>query len=56
MTNKLKYVLAKKVSLTDSLNKDANVAKAIVKVYAPERFFGWIAGLGGTVRIDEPKA
>lgn len=35
---------------------DENAAKAIVKVYASEQFFGWVAGLGGTVRIDAPKS
>lgn len=31
-------------------------AKAVVKVHKSEPFFGWIAGLGGTVRIDAPKS
>lgn len=31
-------------------------AKAVVKVYKSEQFFGWIAGLGGTIRIDGPKS
>lgn len=35
---------------------DADHAKAVVKVCKSEQFFGWIAGLGGTVRIGAPKA
>lgn len=38
------------------MRKDNDTAKAIVKVYASEQFFGWIAGLGGTVRIEGPKS
>lgn len=33
---------------------DSKTAKAIVKVHKSEQFFGWIAGLGGTIRIDSP--
>ncbi|MCI8467923.1 MAG: WYL domain-containing protein [Eggerthellaceae bacterium] len=33
----------------------ADTAKAVVKVHKSEQFFGWIAGLGGTVRIAGPK-
>lgn len=32
------------------------VAKAVVKVHKSEPFFGWVAGLGGTVRINGPKS
>lgn len=32
-----------------------SAVKAIVKVKKSEQFFGWIAGLGGTVRISAPK-
>lgn len=35
---------------------DEATAKAVVKVRKSEPFFGWIAGLGGTVRIHEPKS
>lgn len=35
---------------------DANTAKAVVKVRKSEQFFGWIAGLGGTVRIASPES
>lgn len=38
------------------MRKDDDTAKAVVKVYASEQFFGWIAGLGGTVKIDGPKS
>lgn len=30
-------------------------ARAVVKVHKSEQFFGWIAGLGGTVQIVDPK-
>lgn len=30
-------------------------AKAVVKVRKSPQFFGWIAGMAGTVRIEEPK-
>lgn len=35
--------------------KEPGIAKALVKVHKSEPFFGWIAGLGGTVRIHGPK-
>lgn len=35
---------------------DDQTVKAVVKIRKSEPFFGWIAGLGGTVRIAEPKA
>ncbi len=31
-------------------------ARAVVKVHASEQFFGWLAGLGGTVRLEGPKS
>lgn len=34
--------------------QENDTAKAVVKVHKSEQFFGWIAGLGGTVRIFEP--
>lgn len=34
---------------------DASTVKAVVKVHKSEQFFGWIAGLGGTVRIAGPE-
>lgn len=33
-----------------------STAKAVVKVHKSEPFFGWIASLGGTVRIHGPKS
>lgn len=36
--------------------QDESTAKVVVKVHKSEQFFGWIAGLGGTVRIDAPKS
>lgn len=36
--------------------QDDDTAKAVVKIHKSEQFFGWIAGLGGTVRIHEPKS
>ncbi len=38
------------------LNHDDETAKVAVKIRKSEQFFGWIAGLGGTVRIDGPKS
>lgn len=35
---------------------DNETAKVVVKVRKSEQFFGWIAGLGGTVRIHGPKS
>lgn len=34
---------------------DDETAKAVVKVHKSEQFFGWVAGLGGTVRIAGPR-
>lgn len=36
--------------------QDNDTAKVVVKIHKSEQFFGWIAGLGGTVRIHEPKS
>lgn len=36
--------------------QDDDTAKVVVKVRKSEQFFGWIAGLGGTVRIHGPKS
>lgn len=36
--------------------QDDETAKAVVKIHKSEQFFGWIAGLGGTVRVHEPKS
>lgn len=36
--------------------QDETTAKVVVKVHKSEQFFGWIAGLGGTIRIDTPKS
>lgn len=36
--------------------QDNETAKAVVKIHKSEQFFGWIAGLGGTVRVHEPKS
>lgn len=35
---------------------DGETAKAVVRIRKSEPFFGWIAGLGGTVRIHSPKS
>lgn len=35
---------------------DDETAKVVVKIRKSEPFFGWIAGLGGTVRIHGPKS
>ncbi|WP_251197299.1 helix-turn-helix transcriptional regulator [Anaerotardibacter muris] len=35
---------------------DSTTAKAVVKIRKSEPFFGWVAGLGGTVRIHAPKS
>lgn len=40
----------------DIYRHDANTAKAVVKVRKSEQFFGWIAGLGATVRIAAPQS
>lgn len=34
---------------------DSSTVKAVVKVHKSEQFFGWIAGLGSTVRIASPE-
>lgn len=34
---------------------DDRTARALVKIRKSEQFFGWIAGLGGTVTIEGPK-
>lgn len=35
---------------------DETTAKAVVKIRKSEQFFGWLAGLGGTIRIEGPKS
>lgn len=39
-----------------SFHGDDETAKAVVKVHKSEQFFGWLAGLGGTVRLHAPKS
>lgn len=36
--------------------QDDDTAKAVVKIRRSEPFFGWVAGLGGTVRIAGPQS
>lgn len=35
---------------------DGDTAKAIAKAHKSEQFFEWLAGLGGTVRLDASKS
>lgn len=53
--DKVEIILDRFGSAADLYEHDARTAKAIVKIHASEQFFGWIAGLGGTVRIHSPK-
>lgn len=53
---KIEIVMDRFGSSVEIYRHDEEHAKAIVKICKSEQFFGWIAGLGGTVRIAAPKA
>lgn len=51
---KIEIVLDRFGDSAQITQRSGGEAGAVVKVRASEQFFGWIAGLGGTVRIDGP--
>lgn len=53
--DKVEIIMDRFGSGADIYPHDEASAKAIVKVRKSQQFFGWIAGLGGTVRIAAPK-
>lgn len=55
-TNKVEIIMDRFGDAATWYPHDNESAKAVVKVRKSEQFFGWVAGLGGTVRIDEPKS
>lgn len=56
MTQPIKRLHAYETPAERKATHDDETGKAIVKILKPEPFFGWIAGLGGTVRIHDPKS
>ncbi len=54
--DKVEIILDRFGDSVELYRHDDDTAKAIVKVHRSEPFFGWIAGLGGTVLIDGPKS
>lgn len=54
--DKVEIILDRFGEAAELFEQGSDTAKAIVKVRKSEQFFGWIAGLGGTVRIDGPKS
>lgn len=53
--DKVEIIMDRFGSHAEIYRRDDETAKAIVKIRKSEQFFGWIAGLGGNVRIDAPK-
>ena len=54
--DKVEIIMDRFGEAADLYEYDVATAKAIVKIRKSEPFFGWIAGLGGTVRIHGPKS
>lgn len=54
--DKVEIILDRFGNAAELYEHDEKTAKAVVKIHASEQFFGWVAGLGGTVRIQGPKA
>ena len=54
--DKVEIIMDRFGDAAEMYEHDDETAKAIVKIRKSEPFFGWIAGLGGTVRIHGPKS
>lgn len=54
--DKVEIIMDRFGDRADIFPQDDDTAKAVVKIRKSEPFFGWVAGLGGTVRIAEPKS
>lgn len=54
--DKVEIIMDRFGDAAEMYEHDDETAKAIVKIRKSEPFFGWIAGLGGTVRINGPKS
>lgn len=55
-SGKVEIIMDRFGDTAEMYEHDDETAKAVVKIRKSEPFFGWIAGLGGTVRIHEPKS
>lgn len=53
--SKVEIIMDRFGAAAEWLGHDGETAKVAVKIRKSEQFFGWIAGLGGTVRIGAPK-
>ena len=54
--DKIEIILDRFGDAAEIFAKDKNVGKAVVKIHKSPQFFGWIAGMDGTVKIDGPKS
>ena len=54
--DKVEIIMDRFGDAAEMYEHDDETAKAVVKIRKSEPFFGWIAGLGGTVRIHSPKS
>lgn len=52
--DKIEIIIDRFGSGAEIFSHNDTSTKAIVKVRKSEQFFGWVAGLGGTVRIESP--
>lgn len=52
---KVEIIMNRLGDLAEQIRKNEETAKAVVKVHESEQFFGWLARLGGKVRIDGSK-
>lgn len=50
-SSKVEIIMGRFGDAAEMYEHDGEIAKAIVKIRKSEPFFGWIAGLGDTVRI-----
>lgn len=54
--DKVEIIMDRFGEAAEMYKADDDTAKAVVKVHKSEQFFGWLAGLGGTVRLHGPKS
>lgn len=53
--DKVEIIMDRFGDAAEFFSYDETTVKAVVKVHKSEQFFGWVAGMGGTVRIAGPE-
>ena len=54
--DKVEIILDRFGEAAEIFAKSKDVGKAVVKIHKIPQFFGWVAGMGGAVKIDGPKS